>query len=189
VTVFGVDTGSRSLREADHLIHALVDRFRLPGQVIAGTHLIRGDHPHIAVSLTIPSDVDGLRKELIDFASAEDAGVAFDSDRFGRAELSAAAAEAAANAGISGRAVVFPGSATLIGSLRVGELLTGSPIARLHVIGGPDRPAADDVVDTRDHVRPEWQAGELVLVVTPAGPGRYAPFEVPNPTPCCADHD
>jgi hypothetical protein len=31
-------------------------------------------------------------------------------------------------------------------------------------------------------------AGALVLHVLPAGPGRVAPFEVPNPTPCCAAH-
>jgi hypothetical protein len=46
----------------------------------------------------------------------------------------------------------------------------------------------DDLLDTRDHVRPEWQAGELVLAVTPVHNGLFAPFEVPNPTPCCADH-
>lgn len=188
MTVIGVDTDSRSLREADHLIHSLVDRLRLPGQVIACTHLIRGERPHIAVSLTVPSDVDGLWLGLNRFASAENAGVAGDADRFGRAELSTSAAEAVASAGISGRAVVFPGSTGLTGGVRVGDLLAGSAIARLHVVGGPDRPVAEDVLDTRDHVRPEWQAGELVLAVTPAGPGRYAPFEVPNPTPCCADH-
>ena len=183
MTIFGVDTGSRSLREADHLIHALVDRFRLPGQVVACTHLIRGEHSHVAVSLAGAGD---LWPELTRWAEASDAGVAADTGRGGRPDLAASAAEAAA--GVAGRAVVFPGSAGLTGVVRVGDLLERSPITRLHVIGGPDQPTPDDVLDTRDHVRPEWRSGELVLAVTPAGPGRYAPFEVPNPTPCCADH-
>ncbi|MFI9382051.1 hypothetical protein [Kutzneria sp. NPDC052558] len=175
MTLFGVDTGSRSLREADHLIHDLVDRLRLP--VVACTHLIRGAHPHVAVSL----DVDKDRLEL-------DGGVATAADRSGPPDLAAAAFEALTRHGVSGRAVVFPGSSELTGTVSIADLLARSPITRLHVIGGPDHPGPDDVLDTRDHLRPEWQAGELVLAVTPAGSGRYAPFEVPNPTPCCADH-
>ena len=176
MTVFGVDAGSRSLREADHLIHDLVAR--LPGSVVACTHLIRGDRPHIAVSLR--SDVDSL-------PVGPEVGVASAGARSGPDDLAAAAAEAVAQHGVSGRAVVFPGSA-LTGAVRVGDLLAGSSIMRLHVVGGPDQPGADHFLDTRDHLRPEWQGGELVLAVTPAGPGRFAPFEVPNPTPCCADH-
>lgn len=41
---------------------------------------------------------------------------------------------------------------------------------------------------TRDHVRPQWQDGELVLTLMPAVGGVLVPFEVPDPTPCCADH-
>jgi hypothetical protein len=174
VTVFGLDAGSRSLREADHLIHDLVAR--LPGPVVAGTHLIRGDRPHIAVSLE--SDVDSL-------PIGPELSVASAGSQSGPDGL--AAAQALARHGVSGRAVVFPGS-ELTGAVRVGDLLAGSSIDRLHVVGGSDQPGADDFLDTRDHLRPEWQNGELVLAVTPAGPGRFAPFEVPNPTPCCADH-
>jgi hypothetical protein len=179
VTVYGVDTGSRSLREADHLLHDLVDRFRLP--VFACTHLIRGLRPHVAVSLDVAVPWPDL--------AVPDAGLASATDRSGPPDLSAAAFEALTRHRVSGRAVVFPGSASLTGTVLVGDVLAHSPITRLHVIGGPDQPGTDDVLDTRDHLRPEWQASELVLAVAPAGPGRYAPFEVPNPTPCCADHD
>ena len=174
MTVFGVDAGSRSLREADHLIHDMVAR--LPGPVVAGTHLIRGERPHIAVSLE--SDVDSLPVD-------PEVSVASSGAQSGPDGLSAA--EALAQHGVSGRAVVFPGSA-LTGAVRIGDLLAGSSIDRLYVVGGSDQPGAEDFLDTRDHLRPEWQGGELVLAVTPAGPGRFAPFEVPNPTPCCADH-
>jgi hypothetical protein len=52
--------------------------------------------------------------------------------------------------------------------------------------GGVLPPAA--VLATRDFCRPVYEAGALVLHALPAGPGRVAPFEVPNPTPCCAAH-
>ena len=174
MTVFGIDSGSRSLREADHLIHDLVAR--LPGPVVACTHLIRGERPHIAVSLQ--SDVDSL-------PVGPETSVVSAASQSGPEGLSAA--EALAQHGVSGRAVVFRGS-EITGVVRVGDLLAGSSIDRLHVVGGADQPGTDDFLDTRDHLRPEWRDGELVLAVTPAGPGRFAPFEVPNPTPCCADH-
>ncbi|WP_307678107.1 hypothetical protein [Streptomyces sp. V4I2] len=41
---------------------------------------------------------------------------------------------------------------------------------------------------TWDHVRPQWQQGELVLTAMAAVGGTLVPFEVPAPTPCCADH-
>jgi hypothetical protein len=53
---------------------------------------------------------------------------------------------------------------------------------------GSSDPAPDTLVDTRDFVRPEWRAGRLTLVTTPAPNGRIAPFEIPNPPQCCADH-
>ena len=51
-----------------------------------------------------------------------------------------------------------------------------------------DIPAADDPIDTQDFVRPRLQDGRLVLTVQPGMDG-YVPFEQPNPTPCCADHN
>ncbi|MFF3204034.1 hypothetical protein [Streptomyces sp. NPDC002962] len=41
---------------------------------------------------------------------------------------------------------------------------------------------------SHSHVRPLWQSGELVLTAMPVTGGTLVPFEVPEPTPCCADH-
>ncbi|MFH9859608.1 hypothetical protein [Streptomyces sp. NPDC017202] len=41
---------------------------------------------------------------------------------------------------------------------------------------------------TNDHVRPQRQDGEPVLAAMPAAGGTLVPFEVPEPTPCRADH-
>jgi hypothetical protein len=71
--------------------------------------------------------------------------------------------------------------------LTVTELLAASAVERVAVLGGPDgRP--DTLVNTRAFVRSQWLDGRLTLITTPAPNGRIAPFEVPNPTPCCGGH-
>ncbi|AGL15113.1 hypothetical protein [Actinoplanes sp. N902-109] len=86
-----------------------------------------------------------------------------------------------------GRAVVFPGSAALLGDLTVREILELSAIDRVEILGtGPADPAL--TVRTDDHVRPLWRGGELVLITMPAAGSTLVPFETRNPTPCCADH-
>jgi hypothetical protein len=181
VICWGVDAGSRSLREADHLAHDLVRRLGLPAGSLACTHLVRTGTPHVAVSFATPDPVS--LAELAGFGIAT-------ADRIrGPAEWARGAAQARAlladRAG--GRAVWFPGSAELTGEVTVADLLARTAIDRVDVLaGGPA--AATDLVRTRDHVRPEWRDGALVLVTTPVAAGVLAPFEVPNPTPCCADH-
>ncbi|MGK5684957.1 hypothetical protein [Actinoplanes sp. URMC 104] len=131
-----------------------------PAPSWACTHLVQTPFPHVAISLS------GV--------SAETAP-----------ELRAAADAAAA--GRSGRAVVFPGSERLVGSLTVSDVLSLSAIDRVEVLGSGV--AGDDaVVDTRDFVRPQYRGGDLVLVTTPAAGGVLVPFETREPTPCCADH-
>jgi len=92
--------------------------------------------------------------------------------------------------GTGGRAVRYPGVERLVGSLPVAEVLSATAIDRVVVMGLPDRPDArgDTLLDTRAFVRPQWMEGRLTLVTMPTPDGHIAPFEVPNPTPCCADH-
>ncbi|WP_229072165.1 hypothetical protein [Actinoplanes sp. DH11] len=132
-----------------------------PAPVLACTHLVAEPHPHVAISL------------LTDASFPSDPALE-------------PAARAAA-AGQSGRAVRFPGVERLTGELTVSEILQRSSISRVEVLGGgPAQP--DTVVETGDFVRPQFRAGELVLVTTPAAGGRLIPFERRDPTPCCADH-
>ncbi len=210
MTVLGIDAGSTTVRAAEHLLQ------RVLGEVLgaaperfACTHVVRGDHPHAALSVTVDAAELGLVEPVAPGAPGElrepgaDGGLAALSNRLGIAELGLAwqherygppslAAGAAFTAGelaarSTGRAVVFPGVDALVGTLTVREVLARSAVDEIVVVGGP--PATlDDAVDTRDFVRPEWRDGRLVLAVTPAGGGVLAPFEVPNPTACCADH-
>ncbi|MBM9504303.1 hypothetical protein [Actinacidiphila acididurans] len=196
--VIGVDTGAGSLREADHDLHELVDALGgpVPG-LIACTHLVRLPGRQVTVlSLALPdaSTAERVRRDLPDLlAERYGPGAAASSGNPGYEHGPAdavraagfAAAEHARRSG--GRAVVYPGVAALTGTLTVADLLSYSAIGATSVVGGPPAdPAAP--VETRGHVRPEWCRGVLTLALAPAPGGRLAPFEVPNPTPCCADH-
>lgn len=86
-----------------------------------------------------------------------------------------------------GRAVIFPGSAALIGDLTVAAILDLSAITRVEILGGGVADAAT-LVRTGDFVRPLWRNDELVLLTMPAAGDTLVPFETRNPTPCCAGH-
>jgi hypothetical protein len=198
----GLSAGHRTAPEAEHWLHESVlpalasasrpapdeacaigpasaaDRLHRggqPAQLVACTHLVRAPFPHVAVSLAV-RELDGsVRLTGLPTVAPE---------------LTEAAAHAADEhaAQRSGRAVLFPGVERLVGTITVGDLLATSAIERITVLGGDPDPPPDTLIDTRDFVRPQWLDAKLTLVTAPAGPGRLAPFEVPNPTPCCADH-
>ncbi|MGA5899237.1 hypothetical protein [Streptomyces venetus] len=195
-TVIGVDAELANLREADRLIHDLVHGLGLPPGTVACTHLIRSDdRPATAVSLALP-DVDAAESvwQQLTGLDRPELVAALGGREFGPVEAARAAAPAAAEHAHrrGGRAVVYPGVDRLTGTVTVADLLGLTAIDRIAVLG---QPAADGQgldrampVLTRDHVRPEWQHGHLTLTLLPAAGGTLAPFEVPDPTPCCAEH-
>lgn len=168
-------TGGPRVRAAEHWLYDLVHQLGRPAGVLACTHLTYRPAPHVAVSLALPDGAVAAGR-LADLPPVAP-------------ELHEAAEQAAAQhrAGRAGRAVLFPGVDRLTGTLTVAEVLATSAIDRVTVIGGAP-PEPDTLVETRDFVRPHWRNGALTLIATPAPSGRIAPFEVPNPTPCCADH-
>jgi hypothetical protein len=85
----------------------------------------------------------------------------------------------------TGRAFAFPG--VDVEAATVGELLEQSAIERVVVLGGADADGATPI-HTQGFLRPEYVEGQLVLRARPAANGLLAPFEQPNPTPCCAEH-
>ncbi|MFG2551414.1 hypothetical protein [Streptomyces sp. NPDC048581] len=166
--VLSVDTEIRDLRAADHLLRTLAAQLVLPEGAFGCTHLVRGERPRVALSLTLPSEP--LLRTAQERLTAQGHAV------------SPGAPDAV------GRAVIYPGVSSLTGTLRIADLLTRSAIDRVTVLGTPSRPTSETRLATGDHVRPQWQSGELVLTAMPAAGGTLVPFEVPNPTPCCADH-
>jgi hypothetical protein len=169
----GLDAGHGTVAEAEHWLDDVLAATGLDSVagVVACTHPVRAPWPHVAVSLAVPgSDVpDGLPEVPVPLAGA------------------AEEARAAHAAGRSGRASHFPGRDLLVGTLTVAELVAASAIDAVVVLGAPP-PRPDTPVETRDFVRPQWMDGRLTLVTAPARDGHLAPFEVPNPTPCCAQH-
>ncbi|MET8827908.1 hypothetical protein ABZX40_19005 [Streptomyces sp. NPDC004610] len=164
-----VDPGVRDLADADHLLRDLAARLALPEDAFGCTHLVRDDGPpRVALSFALASEAarDTARDRLA--AHGHRAVDGAPDDR--------------------GRAVLYPGATALTGTLTVAELLSGSAIDAVTVLGTPDAPAPDTRLDTRGHVRPQWQDGRLVLIAQPAAGGVLVPFEHPDPTPCCADH-
>ncbi|MBV7695884.1 hypothetical protein [Streptomyces sp. TRM70350] len=166
--VLTIDPGLPDLRTADHLLQTLAAELALPEGTFGCTHLVRDERPRVALSFAVES------KAVLHAA---------------REWLKAKGYEVTDGAPDDvGRAVLYPGAAELTGTLSVAELLSRSAIDRVTVLGTPDPPASETAVVTRDHVRPQWHNGDLVLAVMPAAGGTLVPFEVPDPTPCCADH-
>ncbi|MFI6038915.1 hypothetical protein ACIBBD_33235 [Streptomyces sp. NPDC051315] len=167
--VLTVDAGLRDLRAADHLLRTCAAELHLPQGVFGCTHLVRGDRPRVAVSLAVEEETvaAGLRERLVARGY----------------EVAEGAPDPV------GRAVLYPGVDALRGTMTVAEVLSVSAIDRVTVLGGAAGPPGPGTpLVTRDHVRPQWQDGELVLTAMPAAGGALVPFEVPAPTPCCADH-
>ena len=187
-SVIGVDAGTTTLREADHLIRDLSTTLALPPGTVACTHLIRTETRRgTAISLALP-EVGERLEEIWRHLSEMDLAATLGDRSHGPAEAAAfAAAEHAARR--SGRAVLYAGVDRLTGTVTVADLLNSTAIDQLRVVGAPlTTPAPTTPILTQDHVRPEWHEGRLILAVVPAVGNTLAPFEVPNPTPCCADH-
>ncbi|UUU36926.1 hypothetical protein JIX56_09195 [Streptomyces sp. CA-210063] len=163
-----VDAGVRDLRAADHLLHTLAAELALPEGTFGCTHLLRGDRPRVALSLAVPSEplLSTVQERLAARGHEVAPGIP----------------------DAMGRAVIYPGAAALTGTLTIADVFTRSAIARVTVLGSAGQPTPDTRLMTRDHVRPHWHDGELVLTAMPAVGGTLVPFEVPEPTPCCADH-
>ncbi len=170
--IIGVDAGSPDVRAAEHLLTELVDALGAEVVRFGCTHLTRTGGPHVALSLEL-TDPGALR--LLP------AGLEVDGTK---AAVEAAAAHTTRT---SGRVVRFPGQDLLVGELTVQELLDASAVDRVRVLASPP-PEPEMAVATADFVRPLWEDGLLTLHTVPYVGGRIAPFEVANPTPCCADH-
>ncbi|GHC04661.1 hypothetical protein GCM10010348_27290 [Streptomyces anthocyanicus] len=166
--VLGIDTDATTLREADHLLQALAAELDLPEGVFGCTHPVRDGRPRVALSLA--AEAEPVLRTARDRLTARGHEV-----RDGTWDE-------------TGRAVLFPGAAALTGTLTLAELLARSAVDRVTVLGTPDEPSPDTRLVTRNHVRPHWQDGRLVLAAMPAVGGTLVPFEDPDPTPCCADH-
>lgn len=210
-----IDPAVETLREADHLAGLLREFFArqpagAPDWVVS--HWIDHDPgtggAHLALSLEWSGDGGAepgpsweclqeaaalVAAEPAVFGTADELGVAAAGRAAGLAGLAASARGCldVLAARSSGRAIVFPGSADIAAELTVADLVEATAIDDVAGLGAlPVEP--DTIVHTFAHVRPVFRGGDLVLTVVPFGGGTGAsgvtPFEVRDPTPCCAFH-
>lgn len=185
----GLDAGHEEVSQAEHAASALADALGCVDEVC--THALTGHRPHYAASLRIaaggwaPESVPALRA-LADGALVYEAGdwALETGDVPGRAGARSAIASHAAGAG--GRAIRFTGQSGLRGTVTVDEMLAGSAIDEVQVLGASLTEGA--LIETRDHLRPQYSAGKLTLVVTPLDDGRLQPFELEHAHQCSAGH-
>ena len=179
--VMGVDVGSPTVAAADTAAAAVVAALQAAGLergAVVATHLTRLGGPHATLSVELPAPASAqVLAELLAAALPEGEQT--------EAALAGAAAHAART---GGRAVHFPGLELLVGRLPVHEVLACSAIEDVRVLGVAEPPDPETVLLTRDHVRPLYRGGRLVLPADRAAGGTLVPFEHPSPKPCCADH-
>ncbi|MCZ2813368.1 hypothetical protein O2W15_18205 [Modestobacter sp. VKM Ac-2979] len=141
--------------------------------------------PRVGVSIRLtaePADPAATRSALARaLAGPVVAGDTDDAEVVGPARtalLEAGAAEA-------GRAVRFPGSASVTGRVSVADLIATTAIDQ--VVGIGVEPAGTDVVDTGPNgfLRPRFSGGRLTLLVERAAGGVLQPFEIEDPHQCC----
>jgi hypothetical protein len=188
--VVGVDTPFGTLADVEHHLLDLGRRVGELDDTTLCTHEVRDERPHYALSVAFEDRPEpAVVAALIDeFGPTRVAVVQNGVDsNLDPSPPGAGHAIRQALARDGGRAVRFPGWRDVTGTLPIREVLAVSAITQIEVIGAAAG-CPEVVIDTRDFVRPRWQDGELVLHVLPAGDGALAPFEVPNPTPCCAGH-
>ncbi|MCW2599280.1 MAG: hypothetical protein JWM02_1109 [Frankiales bacterium] len=188
-TLVAIDAGTQDRDGSEHLLRAAVDTSTSP-VLLACTHFVDAPSQHWAMTLLLEGDVpDGgiTAPELADASVVVVQGD--DSTRHQGPATWRAGAQAAAEQWLagSGRAVVFDGWDRLGATVAVDDVPTLSAIEQ--VVGVAGTPTAGRVLHTRGHVRPERVGGRLLLHVRPfLDEGSVAPFEVPNPTPCCVAH-
>ncbi len=190
--VAGLDVMASSERAAEHQLALVAAAAREVGaqDITTATHRATVfPTPHVSMSISMSTELSPRRmlEFLADLLAVEDgaAGSVTLGERgvgLPALQVSASAAGAAHRNRLSGRVVEFPGSGTLTGTVRFGQVLD-TAIERVDALGG-EPPLRDSPLVTGDFVRPCWHGGELVLHVRPAVDGTWVPVGTPHPTPC-----
>ena len=197
-TVVAVDAGTQDRDSTEDALLAFVALLGAPVS-LACTHVVTEPAPHWAFTLVLagtagPADTTQAGPAVLAAASSisgasllvvhEDGSTVSAGGPAWREGAQAAAGQLLSG---NGRVVLFPGQDELPGTVAVDDVTRLTPITQ--VIGIAGTPTAGRVLHTRGYVRPQLVDGRLLLHVRPyLDDDGVAPFEVPQPTPCCATH-
>lgn len=169
------------VHDAEHLLADLLRTLDSDDpSLVACTQVVRMPWPHEAVSVELGSrctlhDAVALARILapagIAVLTADDVVITGPAD----AALGARAAAEAHAQRLSGRAVVFPGQAALVGDVAVVDVLARTSIETVTSLSGPA--AENAVVVTGGFVRPTYEAGALALRCLHDDASRLVPWE------------
>ncbi len=192
--VAGIDVATRHERDADAVAVRLAQL--LPAawrdRLVVATHVEREPPAHVVLTLEVAADADSvwpLLRAAVAAVGLADPALVLGPHVAGPVahHAHARAAVTAHQARASGRVVIAPGLSGLPERLPVAHFVAGGAVDRVDVLAGGEA-APEAVLVPRGFVRPRWSQGVAVLHVQPGAGGVLVPFEVPDPTPCCADH-
>lgn len=182
-----VSTSATTFERLEHDLHEA--RVPLEAALLACTHVVDRRGPRLAATLRMgqvsAEAIEALESECLDRQFSAVMSAASLLREVGPRDgcLWARTAIELARAGREGRAIRFRGQSSLTGVRSVAEILARSEIQRVEGLGEPVEPGS--IVVTREHLRPIFANGELVLYVTPLTGGRFQPFESAAPYRCC----
>lgn len=187
-----VDTGARSLAEAEHLVHELDEVLGevLPPDHVLSTHLLSSPEPHVALVLgwpvdaAAPAEVRAALLARVTGLAAVDDGLLTSSPGLAP---SAAVAVTQHRTRSAGRLARYPGRVAVERRTTAGEVVAQSCIDEVAGLAGT-LVAPDSELDLTGFARPTWRDGHCTLLVQQGRAGLLIPFEVRDQQACCADH-
>lgn len=192
--MLGLAWGERELPHADAAAERLAADLLAGAGAAAGTvttHVVAaGGSSCYALAVEVEDAADvGASAWMEQGGAAVTVGDGEDSRLGDPTWADAARAAAAERSAGRGRAVVFPGSGDLHGTMPVARAIQVGRLDGVRLLGGgPAELDGSTQLVTRDFVRPVVEDGALVLYVTPRADGSVEPFERRAPHECCTDH-
>ena len=185
VRVLGLDREAKDLNQFEHAVLECIGDVGINATEIV-THIVSG---HYLATLSLDAEQCAMAHR-----AAAGAGFTSGDNEFGYADAPSSDAVARIRAGVfahqhrvSGRLIRFPGyAATLVEELTVSALLAATPIDEVVALGAD---LGDDALIVANRfIRPTFQSGRTVLVVTALEKHRFRPYEIEHQHQCCGGH-
>ena len=185
VRVLGLDREAKDLNQFEHAVLDCIGDAGIDTNEIA-THIVSG---HYVATLILDADQCPLAHQAAAAAGFTSADNEFGSamaptiDAVGRIRSAVFAHQHR----VSGRLIRFPGyPTTLVDEVSVSALVDATAIDEVVALGADL--GANAVIVANRFIRPTFQSGRTVLVVTALDDNRFRPYEIEHQHQCCGGH-